>query len=358
MGRAFKLTLLWWLVYLVLAAPLAAVFLHWATAATAFSPATDVLRERLSVGTLADIVRPDGGTLLGSVRAGAMATALVGGLLAPFLIGGTLRVLRTPRAPVLRTVFAGAADAPVALLVIWLISRALAIGLGLAAGFGVSAGVVRLGGELWEPGPFVGAAAGATVGLLVWWWLIVAGDVAMILRTSAQPAGVIRGLLVGMRAGVRHPLRFGSVWILRALVPVALIQAFYLWFRDPRYATPLAVVAVQQLVMLVRAGARVAVLNGERLVVDRLRPAPLPREENQVRPGDDRAGQIHDHEQGQRPVQAEEVQDHRAAGSEQLGAGQPGPDTRVPEGIRDERVALGEPDSRDPEVGEDPVKGL
>ena len=358
MGRAIKLTLIWWMVHLALAAPLALAFSFWAVNATEFSPATDVLRKGFNVGTIVDILRPEGAAVVGSLRAGALVTALVAGLLSPFLIGGTLRVLRTPGAPVLRTLLAGAADAPGALMAVWLISRALAIGLGVAAGFGVGTWVSTLRGELWEPGPFVGTAVGAAVGVLVWWWLLAAGDVAMILRTSARPAGIFKGLMVGLRAVVRHPLQFGGVWMLRALVPVVLIEAFYFWFRDPHLATPLAVVAVQQAIMLVRAGARVAVLGGERTVVDRLRPPPSLREENQIRPGNDSAGQIHEHEHGERPVQPEQVQDHGATGSEQLRAREAGTDAGVPEGIRDERVALGKADGGDPEVGEDPVKGL
>ena len=361
MGRAIKLTLIWWLVHLALAAPLALAFLFWAVGATEFSPATDVLRKGFTVGTLVDILRPDGAAVIGSLRVGALATGLVAGLLSPFLIGGTLRVLRTPGAPVLRSLSGGAVEAPGALLLAWGISRALALGLGMSAGFGIAAGVGKLAGELWEPGPFVAAAAGVAVGVLVWWWLLAAGDVAMILRTSPRPLGIFRGLLAGLRAGVRHPLQLGGVWLLRGLIPVALIEVFYFWFRDPRLATPLAIVAVQQAIMLVRAGARVAVLSGERTVVDRLRPPPpssLSREENQVRPGDDRARQIDDHQQGERPVQPEQVKHDGAGGGEQFGAGQPRPDAGVPEGVRDERVALGEADGGDPKVGEDPVKGL
>ena len=57
-------------------------------------------------------------------------------------------------------------------------------------------------------------------------------------------------------------------------------------------------------------------------------------------------------------MQLEQVQEHGAADGEQLGDGQRGADAGMAEGQRDERIALGETEGGDSQVGEDPIKRL
>ena len=160
MSRLFKLSLVWWAAHLLLALPLAFAFWTWASGQTAFSPGTDVLISGINVATIGDLMKGDRVGIISVVRSGAVTAALVAGLLSPFLIGGTLATFRSTEHRVLPAVLAGAGQAPGALVVIWIVTRGLAVLLGLASAMAVSGVVDRVGGELWEPGPIVGFFGG------------------------------------------------------------------------------------------------------------------------------------------------------------------------------------------------------
>ena len=360
MSRLFKLSLVWWAVDLLLALPLAFAFWTWASGQTAFSPGTDVLISGINVATIGDLMKGDRVGILSVVRSGALIAALVAGLLSPFLIGGTLATFRSTEHRVLPAMLAGAGQASGGLVAIWIVTRGLALLLGLASAMAFSAVVDRVGGELWEPGPIVGFFGGVALAAVAWWFFVAAGDAAMILRTEPEPVLAFRATWRGVMLVLRHPLRVARIWLLRGAIPASLVQALYLGTSDAVLTMPTALIGLQQSVMIARAICRVSILGAERDLVVSLRPPARSawRDENQVAPGQDRERQVQDGEDGQRPVQLEQMQEHGAPDGEQLGDGQRGADAGVAEGHRDERVALGETEGGDPHVGEDPVKRL
>ncbi len=360
MSRLFKLSLVWWAAHLLLALPLAFAFWTWASGQTAFSPGTDILISGINVATIGDLMKSDRVGIIPVVRSGALTAALVAGLLSPFLIGGTLATFRSTEPRVLPAVLAGAGQAPGALLVIWIVTRGLAVLLGLASAMAVSGVVDHVGGEFWEPGPIVGFFGGIAVAAVVWWFFVAAGDVAMILRTEPEPVRAFRATSRGVMLVLRHPARVARIWLLMGAIPALLVQALYLETSDAVLTLPAALIGLQQSVMLVRAMCRVAILGAERDLVVSLGPPARSawRDENQVAPGQDGERQVQHSEDGQRPVQLEHVQEHGAADGEQLGDSQRGADAGVAEGQRDERVAFGETEGGDPQIGEDPIKRL
>ena len=360
MSRLFKLSLVWWAVDLLLALPLAFAFWTWASGQTAFSPGTDVLISGINVATIGDLMKGDRVGILSVVRSGALIAALVAGLLSPFLIGGTLATFRSTEHRVLPAMLAGAGQAPGALVVIWIVTRGLAVLLGLASAMAFSSVVDHVGGELWEPGPIVGFFGGIALAAVVWWFFVAAGDAAMILRTEPVPVRAFRATWRGVVLVLRHPVRVAGIWLLRGAIPAGLVQALYLGTSDAVLTVPAALIGLQQSVMVVRAMCRVSILGAERDLVVSLRPPARSawRDEDQVAPGQDGERQVQDSEDRQRPVQLEQVQEHGAPDGEQLGDGQRGADAGVAERHRDERVAFGETEGRDPQVGEDPIKRL
>jgi len=360
MGRLFRLSLVWWAVHLLLALPLAFAFWTWASGQTAFSPETDVLISGINVATIGDLMKGDRVGIISVLRSGAVMAALVAGLLSPFLIGGTLATFRSTEHGVLTAMLAGAAQAPGALLMIWIVTRGLAVLLGLGSAIGFSGFVDHVGGELWEPGPIVGFFGGIALATVVWWFFIAAGDAAMGLRTEREPVRAMGAIWRGVMLVLRHPVRVARIWLFRGAVPAGLVQALYLGTSDAVLAVPVALIGLQQSVMVVRAMCRVSILGAERDLVVSLRPPARSawRDENQIAPGQDCERQVQDSEEGQRPVQLEQVQQHGTPDGEQLGDGQRGADPGVAERHRDERVSLGETEGGDAQVGEDPIKRL
>lgn len=360
MSRLLKLSLIWWAAHLLLAAPMAFAFWTWASGQTAYSPATDALLSGINVATIGDLMKGDRVSIISVLQSGALAAALVAGLISPFLIGGTLAVFRSADGRVLPTLLAGAGRAPGALLLIWIVTRGLALLLAMGLAIAFNGLVDGVGGELWEPGPVVGFFGSIALAAITCWFFVAAGDAAMILRTESEHVGAFRAVWRGVMLVLRHPLQVAWIWLRRGAATAGVMQAIYVATSDPLLAAPVALVGLQQSVMIVRALCRVNILRAEREFVVSLRPAAPSawRDENQVAPGQDREREIEEREQSQRPMELEQVQEHGAADSDQLGEGQGGTDAGMPERHRDERIALGQTEGRDPQVGEDPVKGL
>ena len=152
---------------------------------------------------------------------------------------------------------AGAGRAPGALMVIWIVTRGLAVLLGLASAMAFSAVVDRVGGELWEPGPIVGFFGGIALAAVVWWFFVAAGDAAMILRTEPEPVRAFPAVWRGVMLVLRHPVRVAGIWLLRGAIPAGLVQALYLGTSDAVLTLPAALIGLQQSVMVVRAMCRV-----------------------------------------------------------------------------------------------------
>jgi hypothetical protein len=360
MKRLVKLALVWWAVHLLLSLPIAVAFWTWASGQTASSPATDVLMSGINLATIGDLMKGDRVSIIALLRSSTIVAALVAGLLSPLLIGGSLAAVRSTDRAVLPAMFAGAGQAPGALMLIWFVTRGLALLLGMASAVAFSAVIDRVGGEFWEPGPIVGLLGGAAIAAIIWWFFVAAGDAAMILRTEPEPVRALRAVWRALMLVLRHPLRFASIWLLKGLIPAGLVQAIYFRSSDAVLTMPMALAGWQQSVMLIRAVCRVSILWAERELVVSSRPAARSAwgDENQVAPGQDGKRQVQDREDGQRPVQFEQVQEHGAPDGEKLGDRQGRADAGVPERHGDEGVALGQAEGGDPQVSEDPIKGL
>ena len=345
--RIAKAAWWWWALHLVLALPLAAAFHRWLYTQTAYRPAADVLVSNLSLGTLFDVLSADHAAVLKVLWTAALTTSILSALAAGPLIGGSLAVLRRPAGPAVETFAHGAGAHAGPLLLIAVVSRGLALAGGLAAGVSTSAAIQWTGGETWEAGPFLGLAGGALAGVLVWLWLLAVGDTAAILRTRPGAPGAFRVLSAGVRTSLRHPLGLAGQWALRGVLPAALMQVGYVLVAGRVRALPLALLAVQQVVVFGQAACRVAVLDGERAYVDRWLARPSAREVDQIGPGQDGERQIEERQHGQGAVEPEQVQEHRAADGEQLGNREAGTDPRVPEREGDDWVAFGEAEGGD-----------
>jgi hypothetical protein len=261
-----------------------------------------------------------------------MVAAVVSGLLAPLMVAGTLGVLR--KASDRRAVGAfltAAADPLWPLVAIGIATRGTAAVLAYVAAEAISFLVGIIGGELWEPGPFVSFALSATAGLLIWWTFVAIGDLALVRRTEAPRRSTLTSVFSATVILLRHPIALGGRWLLIYAAPAAIVQALYVMISNRLLAIPLVLVLAQQAVMFVRAMCRVRVLAAERAYVLDWKAGRSVRQENQVRPGQDREREIQQRQDAERPVHLEQVQQHRAADGEQLGDGQPGTDAGMPE---------------------------
>ena len=360
MTRLLKVSLVWWAIHLLLSLPLAFAFWTWSSGQTNWSPATDSLISGINIATIGDLMKGDRVSIIQVIQSGALAAAIVSGLFSPFLIGGILAAFRSADERVLPTMLAGAGRAPGALLLIWIFTRGLALLLAMGLAIAFNGLVDGIGGEFWEPGPVVGLFGSIALAAIAWWFFVAVGDAAMILRTEAEPVRAFRATWRGLRLVLRHPLRVAAIWLTRGALPAGVAQVIYVGASDAVTRLPIALIGFQQAVMIVVAMCRVSILRAERDLVLSLRPRDRSawRDENQVAPGQHREREIEEREQSQRPMELEQMQKHGAPDSDQLGESQGGTDAGMPERHRDERVALGESEGGDPEVGEDPVKRL
>jgi hypothetical protein len=298
----------------------------------ALSPATDVLVHGFDIATVSDFLQAERGGIVNSAWAGAMFAAACSALLSPLMVAGTLGVLR--KASDRRAVGAfltAAADPLWPLVAIGVATRGVAAVLAIVAAAATSFIVHTVGGEFWEPGPFVAFGLSATVGLLIWWTFVVIGDLALVQRTEAPRRSTLTSVSSAAIILLRHPVALARRWLLVYALPAALVQTLYLLVSGRLLAIPLLLLFAQQIVMFVRAACRVRVLAAERSYVLGWKSGRSAGQENQVRPGQDREREIQQRQDAQRPVQAEQVEQHRAADGEHLGNGQAGPQSGMPE---------------------------
>lgn len=330
--RLLTLAAIWWAVQLLLALPVAIAFWAWLAPRVALAPATDVLVHGFDVATASDFLQAERGGIVNSAWAGAMFAAVCSALLSPLMVAGTLGVLR--KASDRRAVGAfltAAADPLWPLVAIGVATRGAAAVLAVLAAVVTSFLVGSVGGEFWEPGPFVSVALSATVAILIWWTFVAIGDLALVQRTEAPRKSTLTSVFSATVILIRHPIAVGGRWLLIYAAPAALVQALYVLVSNRVVAVPVLLLVAQQAVMLVRAVCRVRVLAAERLYVLDWRAGRSARQENQVRPGQDREREVQQRQDAERPVHLEEVQEHRAADGEELGGGQSRPDAGVTE---------------------------
>jgi hypothetical protein len=330
--RLFTLAAIWWAVQLLLALPVAIAFWWWLAPRVALSPATDVLVHGFDIATVSDLVQAERGGIVNSAWAVAIFAAACSALLSPLMVAGTLGVVR--KASDRRAVGAfltAAADPLWPLVAIGVATRGLAAVLALVAAAITSVAVNAVGGEFWEPGPFVSFGFSASVGLLIWWTFVVIGDLALVQRTEAPRRSTLTSVSSAAIILLRHPVALARRWLVVYALAAALVQVLYVLVSSRLLAMPALLFLAQQIVMFVRAACRVRVLAAERTYVLDWKAGRSASQENQVGPGQDREGEIQQRQDAERPVQAEQVQEHRAADSEQLGAGQTRPDSGVAE---------------------------
>jgi hypothetical protein len=356
--RLATLAAIWWAVQLALSLPPAIVFWAWLAPRVAYSPATDVLLHGFNAATVSDLLQPEHGGVIRSVWAGAMFAALCSGLLAPLMIAGTLGVLR--KASDRRQVgafIAAAVDPLWPLFAIGVATRGCALLLALLSGAIITFVVTIVGGEFWEPAPFVSFGLSAATGLAIWWVFVAVGDLALVQRTEAPRRSTLTSVASAAALVLRHPVALARRWLMAFVLPAAAVQVLYLVLANRLFSAPAVLFVAQQAVMLVRAGCRVQVLAAERDFLLAWKGRSV-RHEDQVRPGQDREREIQQRQEPERPVHAEQVQEHRAPDSEHLGDGEPRTETGVAERVRDERISLGQTERRDAEVRKNPVEGL
>jgi hypothetical protein len=330
--RLVTLAAIWWAAQLLLALPVAVAFWSWLAPRVALSPATDVLIHGFDVATVSDFLQAERGGIVNSAWAGAIFAAVCSALLSPLMVAGTLGVLR--KASDRRAVGAfltAAADPLWPLVAIGVATRGVAAVLAIVAAAATSFIVNAVGGEFWEPGPFVSFGLSATVGLLIWWTFVVVGDLALVQRTEAPRRSTLTAVSSAAIILLRHPLALARRWLLAYALPAALVQVLYVLVSDRLLAIPVLLFCAQQVVMFVRAMCRVRTLAAERTYVLGWKAGRSAGQENQVRPGQDREREIQQRQDAQRPVQAEQVEQHRAADGEHLGNGQAGPQSGMPE---------------------------
>ena len=330
--RLITLAAIWWGAQLLLALPVAIVFWWWLAPRVALSPATDVLVHGFDIATVSDLAQAERGGIVSSAWAAAMFAAACSALLSPLMVAGTLGVLRkvSDRRAV-GAFLTAAADPLWPLVAIGVATRGLAAVLAIVAAAITSFAVNAVGGEFWEPGPFVSFGLSATVGLLIWWTFVVIGDLALVQRTEAPRRSTLTSVSSAAIILLRHPVALSRRWLVVYALPAALVQVLYVLVSGRLLAIPALLFLAQQIVMFVRAACRVRVLAAERSYVLGWKTGRSAGQENQVRPGQDREGEVQQCQDAERPVQAEQVQEHRAADGEQLGSSQTRSDARMAE---------------------------
>jgi hypothetical protein len=356
--RLATLSVMWWTVHFLLALPTAIAVWTWLSARVAFSPATDVLRSRIDLATMSDLLQPERGGIVPAAWAATLVAAISAALLAPLLVAGSLGVMRrSGNRRLVGTFVSAAADPFWPLLAIGVATRGLAAIFAVLSAATVGFVVNVVGGDSWEPGPFVTAVGSVTAALVVWWAFVAVGDLALVLRTEAPRRSTLSAVAGAAVLTVRRPFALLRIWAVAYLLPTAAMMALYGLLSSRLMAMPVLLVLSQQAVMLVRAGCRVQALASERRLILESRSRSVD-EEDQVRPGQDGQRQVEQRQDAERSMHAEQMQQHRAADREHLGDGEPRTDTGMPERVGDQGVSLGQAEGRDAEVREDAVERL
>jgi len=276
--RAPRLVLLLWGAHLMIAGVAAYPVLRHLDRMLAHAPAGDELLERLSLPLVADLLRAGGdwvmvlGPLLALV---ALLTLLwnvfaAGGALETLLSGDPSRIAhrfgRGAGRFFGRFLRMGLVALPTALL-------AAAILAGPVFGVRGSLDDNAEGAKYWL------GLAGAGIALFVLLLVLLALDLARVRVARDDVRHGVRLFFATLRAVLRRPGRVLALWGLLALL-FAGISALYLVLRQILPAAggaPLfALFLAQQLVMIARAGMRVALWSGEIALVDQRWPeAPL-----------------------------------------------------------------------------------
>ncbi len=273
-----RLVLLLWAAHLAIAGVAAYPVLRHLDRMLAHSPAGDEFLARFSLPLFADLMRAGGdwGTVLGPLAVLVVLLTLLWNVLAA---GGALESLLSADPARLAHRFGrgagrffgrflrmGLAAMPTALLAAVVLAGPV---------FAVSQGLddTAEGAKYWL------GLAGLLLAFLALLFVLLALDLARIRVARDDVRRGVRVFFATLRALVRRPGRVLALWALLALLFAAL-AAVYLAIRSllpPTGGAALfALVLAQQLLMLARAGLRVALWSGEiTLVAHRWPEAPL-----------------------------------------------------------------------------------
>ena len=272
-AAAWRLVVLVWGVHLVLAA--AAAYPFWRALRSLLGPlpGADVLRTGIRFEALADLVELRPG-LLGAFGLSFVAVAGLGLLIGAAVTAGVLEVLRGEDSRPLGHRFGRGAGR--------FFGRFVGVGLfvGLLAGLVGTLVVspfmvlarryVQSGWDAARLAPLAGAAVDGLVALLA----LLVFDAARIHIVRAD-VGAFAGLRDGLGLVLRHPPVWLGTWFVNAALVGLAVVLFVLFRRAvPTESGPqiLAMVLVQQALVLARTGLRVALLASETALVGRLRP--------------------------------------------------------------------------------------
>ena len=272
-----RLALALWAWSALLTLPVAAPIWRVWRDTTADAPRADALLGGLNLADFRELTKFD------VISSWSPAIAALGGVLLLAVVGqalvagGTLEVLVSgERGPFARRFLAGAGG------YFWRFLRVFVLAV-IAAG--LTLGAVALvfmplsaaaGDSAWEPGYFlVQAAQLAVLAVVALFWLIAVdyARIRMVLERDRRSA--LAALARGAVTVVRHPLRTFGIWIAGGVL-VAVLAAAYRVFGGWTASALVLLIAAEQLVMLVRAGIRVAVVGAEIHASRQLMAPPAP----------------------------------------------------------------------------------
>ncbi len=259
-----RLALALWAWSALLTLPVAApVWRVWRDA-TADAPRADALIDGLNLATFRELTKFDATSpwsLAVAALGGVLLLAVVGQAL---VAGGTLEVLVSDeRGPFLRRFLAGAGGYFWRFLRVFVLA-AVAAGLTLGAVVLVFMPLSAITSDsAWEPGWYlVQAARVVALATVALFWLIAVDYARIRMAIERDRRSALAALARGVATVARHPLRTFGIWIAGGVL-VALLVAAYDLFGGWTASALFAMLAAQQLVMLFRAGIRVAVVGAE-----------------------------------------------------------------------------------------------
>ena len=259
---------------------------RWLRAAMALSPETDILRQRLSIGALGDLLtsNPDVMPTIVSLTAALVLVAFVSNA---FIGGGVLAVVleAADERPLLVRFLAGGGrffGRFLRLLALFVLTTAI-VG-GAVAGV-VGAWTKTMTENGWEPGGLVSLAILlASVGLVVGVF-VLALDYARIRVAVTDAHGMVRAWLAGIGFVIRHPfatLTIGALSLAGLLVCLLASHQVATGLGAESAGVIALGLIVQEAILVIRSGVRVAQVAAEAHLFTELMPPPSATDTEKV----------------------------------------------------------------------------
>lgn len=267
--RTPKLALLLWAWSLILGFAAAWPARAWFGPALNVRVETDGLLTRFNMGTFVDLFKYQDTQPVQLLVAAAMGVALIALAGGAFVNGGVLEVLGSQGEPrtFMHRFFRGGGH------FFWRYTRLMLLAYGPAV---IVAGLVAaamgaltrpLADSEWEPaGLFWTAVTLLVVGIVAGWFLL-ALDYARIQVARDDARGMFKAYLKALGFVLRHAIATYAIWV-TALVATGALLLAYLWHESTwtvsNWAAIWILIAAQQVLVLARAGVRVAQVAAER----------------------------------------------------------------------------------------------